>query len=95
MDTTPAVTYITPDEAKAIALQDAGLEASDIRDLEVELDLDDGPAHYDVDFEKTSADYEYDIDAVTGQILRAEKPSSVQDQTGFLKLWCFLVSTFP
>ena len=77
-DTQPAEaapTYITPEEAKAIALQDAGLAEADVRDLEVELDLDDGPAHYDVDFEKGNADYDYDIDAVTGEILRVEKPA--------------------
>ena len=73
VDATPK--YITPEEAKAIALQDAGLAEADVRDLEVELDLDDGPAHYDVDFEKAAADYDYDIDAVTGQILRVEKPA--------------------
>lgn len=73
--TEPAAQYITPEEAKAIALQDAGLAEADVRDLEVELDLDDGPAHYDVDFEKAAADYDYDIDAVTGQILRVEKPA--------------------
>jgi len=76
--TGPAVTYITPEEAKAIALQDAGLTETEVRDLEVDLDLeqDEGKAHYDVDFEKGSADYDYDIDAVTGVILRAEKPQS-------------------
>ena len=74
-ETQPAVQYITPEEAKAIALKDADLAEADVRDLEVELDLDDGPAHYDVDFEKGSDDYDYDIDAVTGEILRVEKPA--------------------
>lgn len=82
-DTKPveaAPTYITPEEAKAIALQDAGLAEADVRDLEVELDRDDGKVHYDVDFEKGAADYDYDIDAVTGEILHvqnsADKPAS-------------------
>ena len=74
--TIPTVQYITPEEAKAIALQDAGLAEADVRDLEVELDRDDGTVHYDVDFEKGNADYDYDIDAVTGEILRAEKPAA-------------------
>lgn len=73
--TDPVIKYITPEEAKAIALQDAGLQEADVRDLEVDLDLDDGKAHYDVDFEKGSADYDYDIDAVTGELLRVEKPT--------------------
>ena len=74
IDTTPQLQYITPEEAKEIALEDAALAEADVRDLEVDLDLDDGAAHYDVDFEKGQKDYDYDIDAVTGQILRVEKP---------------------
>ena len=72
--TQPAVQYITPDEAKTIALKDAGLKETDVRDLEVELDRDGAKVHYDVDFDKGSDDYDYEIDAVTGDILRVEKP---------------------
>ena len=74
--TAPTVEYITPEEAKAIALQDAGLKEADVRDLEVELDQDDGAVHYDVDFEKGEKDYDYDIDAVTGEILLVNKPAA-------------------
>ena len=73
--TAPKVEYITPEEAKTIALQDAGLKEADVRDLEVELDRDDGAVHYDVDFEKGNDDYDYDIDAVTGEILLVKKPA--------------------
>ena len=75
-DTQPAEaapTYITPEAAKAIALQDAGLAEADVRDLEVELDRDDGKVHYDVDFEKDGYDYEYEIDAYSGKILKSHK----------------------
>jgi len=72
--TEPTAQYITPEEAKAIALNDAGLAEADVRDLEVELDRDDGTVHYDVDFEKGNEDYDYDIDAVTGKILKVQKP---------------------
>ena len=74
--TKPAAQYITPEEAKAIALQDAGLTEDKIYDLDIDLDRDGGAVHYDVDFEKDGADYDYDIDAVTGQILRVEKPQA-------------------
>ena len=74
--TEPAAQYITPEEAKAIALQDAGLTEDKIYDLDIDLDRDGGAVHYDVDFEKDGADYDYDIDAVTGQILRVEKPQA-------------------
>ena len=75
-DTQPAEaapTYITPEAAKAIALQDAGLAEADVRALEVELDRDDGKVHYDVDFEKDGYDYDYEIDAYSGKILKSHK----------------------
>lgn len=71
--TEPVVQYITPDEAKAIALQDAGLKETEVRDLEVELDKDDGVLHFDVDFEKDGYDYDYEIDATSGKILKSHK----------------------
>ena len=75
VETEPAVQYITPDEAKAIALNDAGLKEADIHDLEIELDRDGVKVHYDVDFDKGSDDYDYEIDAVTGDILHVQKPA--------------------
>ena len=71
--TAPTVNYITQEKAKTIALQDAGLTESDVRDLEVELDKDDGVLHYNVDFEKDGYDYEYEIDAKSGKILKSQK----------------------
>lgn len=64
---------ISRDEAKNIALKHAGLSVSQVRDLEVELDRDDGKLHYDVDFEAGGYDYDYEIDATTGKILRSQK----------------------
>ena len=73
-DTTPQTTArITADEAIAIALKDAKLEKDQVRDLDVELDRDDGALHYDVDFESDGYDYDYEIDATTGKILKSEK----------------------
>ena len=74
--TQPTAQYITPEEAKAIALQDAALTEEQIYDLDIDLDRDGSTIHYDVDFEKDGADYDYDIDAVTGEILRVEKPQA-------------------
>ena len=71
--TEPAVQYITPEEAKSIALKHAGVKESEVRDLEVELDRDDGTLHYDVDFEKDGYDYDYEIDATSGKILKSRK----------------------
>lgn len=74
--TVPAVSQelISRDEAKSIALNHAEVKEADIRDLDIELDKDAGTLHYDVDFEVGGKDYDYEIDAVTGKILRSETP---------------------
>ena len=61
--------YIGSDRALQIALQDSGLEPSAIRDKDIEFDSYRGSAWYDVDFETPGMEYEYSIDASTGEIL--------------------------
>lgn len=72
--TEPVITMITLDDAIAIALKDADLQRDQVYDLDAELDRDNGAVHYDVDFEKDGKDYDYEIHAETGEILRSEKP---------------------
>ena len=68
---------ISADEAKRIALEHArlhaGLSESEVWDLEVERDVERGVEVYDVSFETEEYDYDYDINAVTGEIVRADK----------------------
>lgn len=64
---------IGKEKARDIALQHAGLSVSQVRDLDVELDRDDGKVHYDVDFEADGYEYDYEIDAETGKILKSHK----------------------
>ena len=71
--TSASSTQISRTEARDIALKHAGLSTSQVRDLEVELDKDDGKVHYDVDFEADGYDYDYEIDAETGKILKSRK----------------------
>ena len=61
--------YIGEEAAKSAALAHAGVAASDAFDLDAELDLDDAIVHYDVDFKSGGMEYDYDIDAVTGEVL--------------------------
>ena len=61
--------YIGRAKAKDIVLKNAGVSASNVRDLSIELDKEKGKMVYEVDFEAGNKDYEYDIDAVTGKIL--------------------------
>ena len=67
--TAPAAQQISADEAKSIALADAGVTAADVRDLKAELDTDDAVVHYDVDFKVGNTEHDYDIDAQTGKII--------------------------
>ena len=61
---------ISEDDARLTALTHAGLaERSDVQFVQCKLDRDDGRQVYDVEFYTTTAEYDYEIDAVTGEIL--------------------------
>lgn len=74
---TPATAPSTPSsadligeaKAKEIALNHAKLSASDVTFVHAELDWEDGRRVYDVEFYSGSKEYDYEIDAVTGEIL--------------------------
>ena len=63
---------ITRERALEIALAKAGLTADQVRDIDVELDRDGGVLHYDVDFETAKTEYDCEINAATGAVLRFE-----------------------
>lgn len=66
--------FISKDEATAIALKAAGISAENAKQLKAELDRSDsGTYKYEVDFKYGVYEYEYDIDAVTGKIIKSEK----------------------
>lgn len=60
-------------KAGSVALSHAGLAKSQVRDFECELDNERGVKVYEVSFDYGRYDYEYEIDAVSGKILRSEK----------------------
>ena len=64
--------YLSKTEALTVALSDAGLEETDVRDTEIEFRHKDKQAWYEVEFEQAAPpclDYTYSIDAETGEIL--------------------------
>lgn len=65
--------YISNDRAKEIALADAGLKEADAVFLKVKLERDDGRYQYDVEFYSGATEYDYEIDATTGNILSADR----------------------
>lgn len=64
-----SASWIGVDQAKSIALNNAGLRESDVTFLKAKLDHDDGRYEYDIEFYSANAEYDYEIDAVTGAIL--------------------------
>lgn len=61
-------TLLTEEEAKVIALEDAGVTEQEISGIRIKLDQDDGVQEYEVDFYAGNTEYDYDIDAMTGEI---------------------------
>ena len=61
---------VTEEQAKTIAMEDAGISQSDIAFEKLELDYEDGRMVYDVEFYTTDyKEYNYEIDRETGTIV--------------------------
>ena len=63
---------ITEDQAKQIALAKVGLKEESVTLKKVKLDEDDGRTVYEVEFTAAGMEYEFDIDATTGEIVKFE-----------------------
>ena len=59
-------------KAKSIALNHAGLSENQAYDMDVELDDEDGRLVYEIEFKSGNMEYDYEIDAVSGAILKHE-----------------------
>ena len=64
---------ITSEQAKAAALDHAGLSDSDVTFTKVELERDNGRAEYDVEFVSGDYEYDYKIAAESGTVLSHSK----------------------
>ena len=60
---------IAKSEALQIALTDAGLTKDRVVDVDIELERNVRSAWYEIDFESGRTEYEYRIDAYSGEIL--------------------------
>ena len=63
---------ITEEQAKQIALAKVGLKEEAVTLKKVKLDEDDGRTVYEVEFTAAGMEYEFDIDAATGEIVKFE-----------------------
>ncbi|MCD7744917.1 MAG: PepSY domain-containing protein [Lachnospiraceae bacterium] len=65
-------TNISLDEAKAIALEKAGLSEADVTFKKAKLDKEDGIMVYEIEFYQGQMEYECEINAVTGAMIEFE-----------------------
>ena len=62
--------YIGVEAAKSAAFAHAGLDAAQVTMGEVDFDYEDGRMVYELEFYADGAEYEYDIDASTGAVVK-------------------------
>ena len=60
--------YIDAEQAKSIALESVGVSSSKATFTKVQLDETDRPAIYDIDFYTSANAYDFEINAVSGEI---------------------------
>lgn len=64
--------YIGKTEALHIALDHAGLTAAQLKEYDVEFEKNKYSAWYEVEFETYGMEYEYSVDAASGEILYSD-----------------------
>lgn len=65
--------YLGEEKAREAALSHANLSADKITDYEIELDYENGMMVYEIEFNCEGFEYDYDIDAITGAVLKSKK----------------------
>ena len=73
--------YIGVEAAKNAAFAHAGLDATQVTMGEVDFDYEDGRMVYELEFYANGAEYEYDIDASTGAVVKSSQEGG-RPQTG-------------
>ena len=67
--TVSSTSALTEDQAKAIALEHAGVAEADATFYRVKSDRDDGRSVYEIEFYSGTTEYDYEIDQNSGEIL--------------------------
>lgn len=65
--------YIRADEARDAAFSHAGTSPESVRGVEVDFDFEHGHMIYEVEFEDINCEYDYSIDAKSGEVLQVHK----------------------
>ena len=74
--------YITAEEARSAALTHAGVSESSVAQMEIEFDSEDGLMVYEVEFYAGGAEYDYDINARTGAVVKSSREGGSGSATG-------------
>lgn len=72
--------YITKEAALEAALEKAGFAKEDVKEIEIEFKCKKGNLVYEVEFKVDLIEYEYKIDATTGEILKEEIETEDEDE---------------
>lgn len=71
---------ISKERAKEIAISHAKVSKEEVGFIKAELDRDSGRKYWEIDFYTSDCEYEYDIDAVSEEIIKAEREVKKQTQ---------------
>lgn len=67
---------ISEADAKTLVLMDAGLKEADVTFKECKQELDDGVQVYEIEFISGNTEYEYKLNAISGEIIKKEKEAA-------------------
>ncbi len=70
---------LTKDEAKQIALKEAGVTAAEATFIKARLDYDDGREEYEFEFYADGREFDIDVDANTGRVVKFDVERSYRD----------------
>ena len=69
---------LTEETVLAMVLTELGIDDTLISELEIEKEVDNGIAYYEIEFEYDGIEYELEVDALTGEVY-----TNSMDETGF------------
>ena len=70
---------LTKDEAKQIALKEAGVTAAEATFTKARLDYDDGREEYEFEFFANGKEFDVDVDANTGRVVKFDVERCYRD----------------
>ena len=70
---------LTKDEAKKIALKEAGVTAAEATFTKARLDYDDGREEYEFEFFANGREFDIDVDANTGRVVKFDVERCYRD----------------